>query len=158
MRLPTSRHPAHLDRDYIIRCSFTFILGTTALWHWVVCNVFFFRWQHFRVYWSRSCQCHFRLLSGDSEESVRCSYCSVLNVNDNDLRISFENTCTDSLVTAFDDEALLICDQGTEMARTKVLFIQLDQDRQTLTPHRAKPTLSFDLDCQPGNWFGKAHD
>ncbi|XP_017132996.1 uncharacterized protein LOC108149735 isoform X6 [Drosophila elegans] len=56
-----------------------------------------------------------RLLSGDSEESVRCSYCSVLNVNENDLRISFENTCTDSLVTAFDDEALLICDQGTEM-------------------------------------------
>lgn len=46
---------------------------------------------------------------------MRCSYCSVLNVNDNDLRISFENTCTDSLVTAFDDEALLICDQGTEM-------------------------------------------
>ncbi|XP_041563652.1 uncharacterized protein LOC108149735 isoform X7 [Drosophila elegans] len=63
-----------------------------------------------------------RLLSGDSEESVRCSYCSVLNVNENDLRISFENTCTDSLVTAFDDEALLICDQGTEMARTKVHF------------------------------------
>ncbi|XP_030388334.1 uncharacterized protein LOC115634622 isoform X3 [Scaptodrosophila lebanonensis] len=56
-----------------------------------------------------------RLLRGDSEESVRCSYCSVLNVNENDLRISFENTCTDSLVTAFDDEALLICDQGTEM-------------------------------------------
>ncbi|EDW02078.1 GH21795 [Drosophila grimshawi] len=56
-----------------------------------------------------------RLLNGDSEESVRCSYCSVLNVNENDLRISFENTCTDSLVTAFDDEALLICDQGTEM-------------------------------------------
>ncbi|XP_026842624.1 uncharacterized protein LOC6600882 isoform X2 [Drosophila persimilis] len=63
-----------------------------------------------------------RLLSGDSEESVRCSYCSVLNVNENDLRISFENTCTDSLVTAFDDEALLICDQGTEMARAKVHF------------------------------------
>ncbi|XP_034105267.1 uncharacterized protein LOC117568615 isoform X1 [Drosophila albomicans] len=63
-----------------------------------------------------------RLLNGDSEESVRCSYCSVLNVNENDLRISFENTCTDSLVTAFDDEALLICDQGTEMARAKVHF------------------------------------
>ncbi|XP_036330183.1 uncharacterized protein LOC118742311 isoform X3 [Rhagoletis pomonella] len=54
-----------------------------------------------------------RLIHGDSEESVRCSYCSVLN--ENDLRISFENTCTDSLVTAFDDEALLICDQGNEM-------------------------------------------
>uniref|UniRef100_A0A1B0FLN3 Ion transport N-terminal domain-containing protein n=1 Tax=Glossina morsitans morsitans TaxID=37546 RepID=A0A1B0FLN3_GLOMM len=38
------------------------------------------------------------------------------------VRISFENTCTDSLVTAFDDEALLICDQGNEMARTKVHF------------------------------------
>lgn len=66
---------------------------------------------------------YFSLLNGDSEESVRCSYCSVLNVNENDLRISFENTCTDSLVTAFDDEALLICDQGTEMARAKVLFV-----------------------------------
>ncbi|XP_012157767.1 uncharacterized protein LOC101462046 isoform X3 [Ceratitis capitata] len=54
-----------------------------------------------------------RLIHGDSDESVRCSYCSVLN--ENDLRISFENTCTDSLVTAFDDEALLICDQGNEM-------------------------------------------
>ncbi|KAL9918989.1 hyperpolarization activated cyclic nucleotide gated potassium channel Ih isoform 3-T3 [Glossina fuscipes fuscipes] len=63
-----------------------------------------------------------RLLRRDSEDSVRCSYCSVLNVNENDLRISFENTCTDSLVTAFDDEALLICDQGNEMARTKVHF------------------------------------
>jgi len=52
----------------------------------------------------------------------------VLNVNENDLRISFENTCTDSLVTAFDDEALLICDQGTEMARTKVLYVPLGQD------------------------------
>ncbi|XP_053967140.1 uncharacterized protein LOC128868733 isoform X1 [Anastrepha ludens] len=61
-----------------------------------------------------------RLIHGDSEESVRCSYCSVLN--ENDLRISFENTCTDSLVTAFDDEALLICDQGNEMARIKVHF------------------------------------
>ncbi|XP_075169314.1 hyperpolarization activated cyclic nucleotide gated potassium channel Ih isoform X3 [Haematobia irritans] len=57
-----------------------------------------------------------RLLRRDSEDSsVRCSYCSVLNVNENDLRRSFENTCTDSLVTAFDDEALLICDQGNEM-------------------------------------------
>uniref|UniRef100_A0A1A9ZPC9 Ion transport N-terminal domain-containing protein n=1 Tax=Glossina pallidipes TaxID=7398 RepID=A0A1A9ZPC9_GLOPL len=63
-----------------------------------------------------------KLLRRDSEDSVRCSYCSVLNVNENDLRISFENTCTDSLVTAFDDEALLICDQGNEMARTKVHF------------------------------------
>lgn len=67
------------------------------------------------------------MLNGDSEESVRCSYCSVLNVNENDLRISFENTCTDSLVTAFDDEALLICDQGTEMARAKVLFVLVAQ-------------------------------
>ncbi|XP_023295696.2 uncharacterized protein LOC111678541 isoform X2 [Lucilia cuprina] len=64
-----------------------------------------------------------RLLRRDSEDSsVRCSYCSVLNVNENDLRRSFENTCTDSLVTAFDDEALLICDQGNEMASTKVHF------------------------------------
>lgn len=46
-------------------------------------------------------------------------------MNESDLRRSFENTCTDSLVTAFDDEALLICDQGNEMARTKVYLVEL---------------------------------
>lgn len=78
---------------------------------------------------------YFSLLNGDSEESVRCSYCSVLNVNENDLRISFENTCTDSLVTAFDDEALLICDQGTEMARAKVLFVLVVQGLSKAMPN-----------------------
>ncbi|CAD7077605.1 unnamed protein product [Hermetia illucens] len=60
------------------------------------------------------------LLGTASSESVRCSYCS--NFNESDLRVSVENTCTDSLVTAIDDEALLICDPGNEMARTKVHF------------------------------------
>ncbi|XP_037904898.1 uncharacterized protein LOC119647771 isoform X4 [Hermetia illucens] len=54
-----------------------------------------------------------RLLGTASSESVRCSYCS--NFNESDLRVSVENTCTDSLVTAIDDEALLICDPGNEM-------------------------------------------
>ena len=57
-------------------------------------------------------------MGANSTESVRCSYYS--NCNESDLRISGDNTCTDSLVTALDDEALLICDAGSEMARTKV--------------------------------------
>uniref|UniRef100_T1GKV4 Ion transport N-terminal domain-containing protein n=1 Tax=Megaselia scalaris TaxID=36166 RepID=T1GKV4_MEGSC len=60
------------------------------------------------------------LLGANSTESVRCSYYS--NCNESDLRLSGDNTCTDSLVTALDDEALLICDAGSEMARTKVHF------------------------------------
>ncbi|XP_055374642.1 potassium voltage-gated channel subfamily H member 7 isoform X3 [Condylostylus longicornis] len=61
-----------------------------------------------------------RILGGNSTDSIRCSYCST--VNQSDLKISVENTCTDSLVTAIEDEALLICESINGMARTKVHF------------------------------------
>lgn len=61
------------------------------------------------------------LLGTVSTDSVRCSH--YISNNESDLRISsIDNTCTDSLVTALDDEALLICDAASEMARTKVHF------------------------------------
>lgn len=61
----------------------------------------------------------FRLLGTVSSDSIRCT--NFINSNESDLRISsVDNTCTDSLVTALDDEALLICDATNEMARTKV--------------------------------------
>lgn len=60
-----------------------------------------------------------RLLGTVSSDSIRCA--NFININESDLRISsVDNTCTDSLVTALDDEALLICDAASEMARTKV--------------------------------------
>lgn len=63
--------------------------------------------------------CAFRLLGTVSSDSIRCT--NFINSNESDLRISsVDNTCTDSLVTALDDEALLICDATNEMARTKV--------------------------------------
>lgn len=109
--------------------------GTSIFIRDIKIDIAFFWFQiHFNCNFPlRFCSCSlFRLLRRDSEDSsVRCSYCSVLNVNENDLRRSFENTCTDSLVTAFDDEALLICDQGNEMARTKVYFIHLEHRRHT---------------------------
>lgn len=64
---------------------------------------------------------HFRLLGTVSTDSVRCSH--YISNNESDLRISsIDNTCTDSLVTALDDEALLICDAASEMARTKAIL------------------------------------
>lgn len=66
-----------------------------------------------------SLYCAFRLLGTVSSDSIRCT--NFINSNESDLRISsVDNTCTDSLVTALDDEALLICDATNEMARTKV--------------------------------------
>lgn len=63
--------------------------------------------------------CVFRLLGTVSSDSIRCT--NFINSNESDLRVSsVDNTCTDSLVTALDDEALLICDATNEMARTKV--------------------------------------
>lgn len=59
------------------------------------------------------------MLGTVSSDSIRCT--NFINSNESDLRISsVDNTCTDSLVTALDDEALLICDATNEMARTKV--------------------------------------
>ncbi|XP_039956390.1 uncharacterized protein LOC120772069 isoform X3 [Bactrocera tryoni] len=94
-----------------------------------------------------------RLIHGDSEESVRCSYCSVLN--ENDLRISFENTCTDSLVTAFDDEALLICDQGNEMVHfddVSLYGTPKEEPMPTIPVVSEKVSANF-LKSQLQSWF-----
>lgn len=62
---------------------------------------------------------YFRLFSAASSDSIRF-HSNLINQNDNDLRVSIDNTCTDSLVTALDDEALLINDYLNEMAKSKV--------------------------------------
>lgn len=59
-----------------------------------------------------------RLFSAASSDSIR--FHSNLLSHDNDLRVSIDNTCTDSLVTALDDEALLINDYMNDMSRSKV--------------------------------------
>lgn len=61
---------------------------------------------------------HYRLFSAASSDSIR--FHSNLLSQDNDLRVSFDNTCTDSLVTALDDEALLINDYMNDMSKSKV--------------------------------------
>lgn len=61
----------------------------------------------------------FRLFSAASSDSIRF-HSNLLSRNDNDLRISLDNTCTDSLVTALDDEALLINDYMNDMSKSKV--------------------------------------
>ena len=60
----------------------------------------------------------FRLFSAASSDSIR--FHSNLLSHDNDLRVSIDNTCTDSLVTALDDEALLINDYMNDMSKSKV--------------------------------------
>lgn len=59
-----------------------------------------------------------RLFSAASSDSIR--FHSNLLSQDNDLRVSIDNTCTDSLVTALDDEALLINDYMNDMSKSKV--------------------------------------
>lgn len=59
-----------------------------------------------------------RLFSAASSDSIR--FHSNLLSHDNDLRVSIDNTCTDSLVTALDDEALLINDFMNDMSKSKV--------------------------------------
>lgn len=60
-----------------------------------------------------------RLFSAASSDSIRF-HSNLSNQNDTDLRVSIDNTCTDSLVTALDDEALLITDYMNDMAKSKV--------------------------------------
>lgn len=59
-----------------------------------------------------------RLFSAASSDSIR--FHSNLLSHENDLRVSIDNTCTDSLVTALDDEALLINDYMNDMSKSKV--------------------------------------
>lgn len=61
----------------------------------------------------------YSLFSAASSDSIR--FHSNLLSHDNDLRASIDNTCTDSLVTALDDEALLINDYMNDMSRSKVI-------------------------------------
>ncbi|XP_055541800.1 probable serine/threonine-protein kinase clkA [Wyeomyia smithii] len=67
----------------------------------------------------RSFKLNGRLFNAASTDSIRF-HSNLLNQNENDLRVSIDNTCTDSLVTALDDEALLINDYINDMAKSKV--------------------------------------
>ncbi|XP_038110583.1 potassium voltage-gated channel subfamily H member 7 isoform X2 [Culex quinquefasciatus] len=69
----------------------------------------------------RSFKLNGRLFNAASTDSIRF-HSNLLNQNENDLRVSIDNTCTDSLVTALDDEALLINDYINDMAKSKVHF------------------------------------
>lgn len=62
-----------------------------------------------------------RLFSAASSDSIRF-HSNLSSQNDNDLRVSIDNTCTDSLVTALDDEALLLTESFNEMSKSKVHF------------------------------------
>lgn len=61
------------------------------------------------------------MFNAASTDSIRF-HSNLLNQNENDLRVSIDNTCTDSLVTALDDEALLINDYINDMAKSKVTY------------------------------------
>lgn len=61
-----------------------------------------------------------RLFSAASSDSIRF-HSNLSSQNDNDLRVSVDNTCTDSLVTALDDEALLLTESFNEMSKSKVV-------------------------------------
>lgn len=62
-----------------------------------------------------------RLFSAASSDSIRF-HSNLSSQNDNDLRVSVDNTCTDSLVTALDDEALLLTESFNDMSKSKVSF------------------------------------
>lgn len=62
-----------------------------------------------------------RLFSAASSDSIRFQS-NLSSQNDNDLRVSVDNTCTDSLVTALDDEALLLTESFNDMSKSKVSF------------------------------------
>lgn len=88
------------------------------------------------------------MLGTVSSDSIRCT--NFINSNESDLRISsVDNTCTDSLVTALDDEALLICDASNEMARTKVNQNLNEKKRKT---HPLLTLLTNQI-CPPINQF-----
>uniref|UniRef100_A0A8W7Q344 Ion transport domain-containing protein n=1 Tax=Anopheles coluzzii TaxID=1518534 RepID=A0A8W7Q344_ANOCL len=81
------------------------------------------------------------------------------NQNDTDLRVSIDNTCTDSLVTALDDEALLITDYMNDMAKSKVHFDDVslygtpkEEPLPNIPPSIEKPSSNF-LKNQLQAWF-----
>uniref|UniRef100_A0A336K7R9 CSON003736 protein n=1 Tax=Culicoides sonorensis TaxID=179676 RepID=A0A336K7R9_CULSO len=99
-----------------------------------------------------------RLFSAASSDSIRF-HSNLLSRNDNDLRISLDNTCTDSLVTALDDEALLINDYMNDMSKSKVHFDDVSlygtpkEEPLPSIPAVAEKTSSNFLKNQLQAWF-----
>ncbi|CAO1394220.1 unnamed protein product [Diamesa serratosioi] len=105
----------------------------------------------------RSFKLNGRLFSAASSDSIR--FHSNLLSQDNDLRVSFDNTCTDSLVTALDDEALLINDYMNDMSKSKVHFDDVslygtpkEEPLPSLPSCTDKPSSNF-LKNQLQAWF-----
>ncbi|KFB53089.1 AGAP002150-PB-like protein [Anopheles sinensis] len=99
-----------------------------------------------------------RLFSAASSDSIRF-HSNLSNQNDTDLRVSIDNTCTDSLVTALDDEALLITDYMNDMAKSKVHFDDVslygtpkEEPLPNIPPSIEKPSSNF-LKNQLQAWF-----
>ncbi|CRK90702.1 CLUMA_CG004395, isoform B [Clunio marinus] len=105
----------------------------------------------------RSFKLNGRLFSAASSDSIR--FHSNLLSHDNDLRVSIDNTCTDSLVTALDDEALLINDYMNDMSKSKVHFDDVSlygtpkEEPLPSLPVMAEKTSSNFLKNQLQAWF-----
>ncbi|XP_070506684.1 uncharacterized protein Ih isoform X4 [Chironomus tepperi] len=105
----------------------------------------------------RSFKLNGRLFSAASSDSIRF-HSNLLN-HDNDLRVSIDNTCTDSLVTALDDEALLINDYMNDMSKSKVHFDDVSlygtpkEEPLPSIPLMAEKTSSNFLKNQLQAWF-----
>ncbi|XP_055642930.1 uncharacterized protein LOC129779470 isoform X4 [Toxorhynchites rutilus septentrionalis] len=106
----------------------------------------------------RSFKLNGRLFNAASTDSIRF-HSNLLSQNENDLRVSIDNTCTDSLVTALDDEALLINDYINDMAKSKVHFDDVslygtpkEEPLPSIPPSTEKPSSNF-LKNQLQAWF-----
>ncbi|XP_058814391.1 potassium voltage-gated channel subfamily H member 2 isoform X3 [Topomyia yanbarensis] len=106
----------------------------------------------------RSFKLNGRLFNAASTDSIRF-HSNLINQNENDLRVSIDNTCTDSLVTALDDEALLINDYINDMAKSKVHFDDVslygtpkEEPLPNIPPSTEKPSSNF-LKNQLQAWF-----
>uniref|UniRef100_A0A182P4F0 Ion transport domain-containing protein n=1 Tax=Anopheles epiroticus TaxID=199890 RepID=A0A182P4F0_9DIPT len=106
----------------------------------------------------RSYKLNGRLFSAASSDSIRF-HSNLSNQHDTDLRVSIDNTCTDSLVTALDDEALLITDYMNDMAKSKVHFDDVslygtpkEEPLPNIPPSLEKPSSNF-LKNQLQAWF-----
>lgn len=99
-----------------------------------------------------------RLFSAASSDSIRF-HSNLLN-HDNDLRVSIDNTCTDSLVTALDDEALLINDYMNDMSKSKVsegMIWCLSEQMHVRIYHVAVMTMRFFFVHRVVNIFRNTH-
>lgn len=82
-----------------------------------------------------------RLFSAASSDSIRF-HSNLSSQNDPDLRVSIDNTCTDSLVTALDDEALLLTESFNDMSKSKVEFAALSADFNIIRPTIGNVSIS----------------